>query len=200
MSLPPEISTFMENHGVLADEVWAVRPGTYCVKHKALERIAAAMKIEHKDFKVLALDMEKKFAAVEVCAVGGGRVVRTTGEAAPYNNKNGYPLAMAEKRGWDRAYLKLLNAHGALYSESEADEFGDPASGEKGTILKSSTLARDIYKQVQTAIQNATSVDHLEQVSKAYKEQIRATNPQWRQELTEEYNAKMDELKDKEAA
>jgi hypothetical protein len=31
---------------------------------------------------------------------------------------------MAEKRGSkDRCILKLLNAHGALYSDEEADEF-----------------------------------------------------------------------------
>jgi hypothetical protein len=58
-----------------------------------------------------------------VAAALGERSEWATGEAAPYNNKNGYPLAMAEKRAKDRVILKLLQAHGALYSEDEAEDF-----------------------------------------------------------------------------
>jgi hypothetical protein len=35
-------------------------------------------------------------------------------------------MAMAEKRAKDRVTLKLLHAHGALYSEDEADDFKRP--------------------------------------------------------------------------
>ena len=42
---------------------------------------------------------------------------------SPKNNKNAYPIAMAEKRAKDRVILKLLAAHGDLYSEEEADDF-----------------------------------------------------------------------------
>ena len=45
------------------------------------------------------------------------------GEAAPYNNKNSYPFAMAEKRAKDRVILKLVGLHGDVYSEDEADDF-----------------------------------------------------------------------------
>ena len=45
------------------------------------------------------------------------------GEASPYNNKNGYPYAMAEKRAKDRVILKLIGMHGDTYSEDEADDF-----------------------------------------------------------------------------
>ena len=45
------------------------------------------------------------------------------GEASPYNNKNAYPFAMAEKRAKDRVILKLVGLHGDVYSQDEADEF-----------------------------------------------------------------------------
>ncbi len=47
------------------------------------------------------------------------------GEAAPYNLKNNYPFAMAEKRAKDRVILKLVGLHGDAYSEIEADEFNE---------------------------------------------------------------------------
>ena len=49
------------------------------------------------------------------------------GEAAPYNNKNNYPFAMAEKRAKDRVILKLVGLHGDTYSQAEADEFEEEA-------------------------------------------------------------------------
>ena len=45
------------------------------------------------------------------------------GESAPYNTKNSYPYAMAEKRAKDRVILKLIGMHGDTYSEDEADDF-----------------------------------------------------------------------------
>jgi hypothetical protein len=65
-----------------------------------------------------------KIAALVVTGKMGDRTEWATGEAAPYNNKNGYPFAMAEKRGKDRVILKLLNGSEAgLYSEEEAEDF-----------------------------------------------------------------------------
>ena len=53
------------------------------------------------------------------------------GEATPYNNKNGYPFAMAEKRAKDRVILKLVGIAGDVYSSEEADDFkqSNPANG-----------------------------------------------------------------------
>ena len=72
-----------------------------------------------------------KAKEVAMCVVGhmGDKTAWATGEVAPYNNKNNYPFAMAEKRAKDRVILKLLNLTGDVYSEEEADEFkeGEPA-------------------------------------------------------------------------
>ena len=48
----------------------------------------------------------------------------TYGEVSPKNNRNGYPIAMAEKRALSRAILKTsgLYAHG-VFGEDESDSF-----------------------------------------------------------------------------
>lgn len=50
--------------------------------------------------------------------------IETTGEASPANNKNGYFVAMAEKRGMARAVLKLAGLYEeGVFSEDESDDF-----------------------------------------------------------------------------
>lgn len=192
--LPKEIADFMQRYGVLADEIWSVRSGAYAIKHKAIERVAAAEHVEIERLNVFHYNPIEKTAAVIVSAKLKDRYVTTTGEAAPGNNKNAYPLAMAEKRAVDRAVLKLLNTHGALFSESEADEFGDPGNGNKGTLLKSSQYARSEYQKLLTAIHNCTTRDMLDQFSDAYKEQIRAQPDEWKTELRREWAERAEEL------
>ena len=125
--LPKEISDFMEKYGVGADEVWPVPGGkAYAVKHKALERIAIAQKITFERPAVIGCDLAEKSMVVCVFGTMGDRTEWTFGEASPANNKNQYFAAMTEKRAKDRVILKLLSAHGDLYSEDEADDFKRP--------------------------------------------------------------------------
>lgn len=130
-SLPKEVLKFIETYKVDRDDLWCVHGSTWVVKHKALERVAVENNIIWDRPSVITCDMANKIAVV--CAFGsmGDRHEWSFGEAAPTNNKNSYPMAMAEKRARDRVILKLLNGHGALYSESEADEFSEPGSGER---------------------------------------------------------------------
>lgn len=125
-SLPKEIADFMAKYGVLANEIWQVRPGTYAIKHAALERVGVENGIKFSPPSILEINLEKKLAAICVSGTMGDRSEWSTGESAPYNTKPGYPVALAEKRGRDRVILKLLQAHGALYSEDEAEDFKRP--------------------------------------------------------------------------
>jgi hypothetical protein len=120
----PKASTqdIMAKYGVLADEIWAVRPGTYAIKHSALERVAAELGIKFDPPQFAEKDAANKIVAMLVVGHLGERTEWSIGEASPANNKNAYCYAMAEKRGKDRVILKLLNAHGA-YSDEEADDF-----------------------------------------------------------------------------
>jgi len=126
-ALPKEISDFMAKFSVGFDEVWKIPQGNaYAVKHKALERVASTLGVKFDHPTVVQSDLGNKTVGLVVFASLGDRLEWATGEAAPYNNKNQYPLAMAEKRAKDRVILKLLQAHGALYSEDEADDFKRP--------------------------------------------------------------------------
>lgn len=126
-SLPKEVADFMKEYGVTSDEVWPVPGGkAYAVKHKALERIAIEKGITFDRPSVIACDLVNK--SMVICTFGkmGDRSEWSFGEASPANNKNQYMAAMAEKRSRDRVILKLLAAHGDLYSEEEADDFKRP--------------------------------------------------------------------------
>lgn len=125
--IPAEITDFMERYGVASDEIWLVAGGkNYAIKHKALERIAADNGIQFEQPKIIEASGADKIVAMCVTGHMGERVEWSIGEAAPANNKNAYPFAMAEKRAKDRVTLKLLNTHGTLYSEDEADDFKQP--------------------------------------------------------------------------
>lgn len=121
-----QIQEFMEKYQITSDEIWEVHGSTWVVKHKALERVAVEQGIVWERPSVQVCDLTAKIAVI--CAFGklGDRVEWSFGEASPANNKNSYPMAMAEKRARDRVILKLLVSHGALYSEAEADEFAQP--------------------------------------------------------------------------
>ena len=71
----------------------------------------------------MAANATAKEAVVLVTGHMGDKSEWSIGEAAPYNNKNSYPFAMAEKRAKDRVILKLVGLHGDVYSEDEADAF-----------------------------------------------------------------------------
>ncbi len=121
-----QIMDFMAKFKIDSDEVWEVHGSTWVVKHKALERVAVEQGIVWQRPSVQVCDLAGKMAVI--CAFGklGDREEWSFGEASPANNKNAYPMAMAEKRARDRVILKLLVAHGELYSEAEADDFKRP--------------------------------------------------------------------------
>ena len=50
--------------------------------------------------------------------------IETFGESSPLNTKNKYPVAMAEKRSFSRAILKITGLYElAVFGEDESDEF-----------------------------------------------------------------------------
>jgi hypothetical protein len=71
-------------------------------------------------------NIEQGFAVVKAFGKLGDGFVESYGEASPKNNRNQYPLAMAQKRAEDRVILGLLSVYGDVYSEEEADDFKKP--------------------------------------------------------------------------
>lgn len=97
--------------------------GTPVVLHKVLEQVAAKQGISFDPPTMIEADAEKKTVVMLVSGRIGDKVEWSIGEAVPYNNKNSYPYAMAEKRAKDRVILKLIGVAGFVYSEDEADDF-----------------------------------------------------------------------------
>tara|TARA_R110002020_G_C15868515_1_gene737872 strand:+ start:19 stop:606 length:588 start_codon:yes stop_codon:yes gene_type:complete len=106
----------------VASSTWDCH-GTPVVLHKALEKIAIHKGITFDDMKVIESSVKEKYAVISVRGHYKDATEESIGEASPYNNKNSYPFAMAEKRAKDRVILKLLELSGDVYSQDEADEF-----------------------------------------------------------------------------
>jgi hypothetical protein len=127
LRLTPEITEFMEKYAIDSDEIWQAPGGkAWVVKHKALERVASEQKISFERPTIISCDLAEKSMVICVFGKMGEREEWTFGEASPSNNKNAYFAAMTEKRAKDRVILKLLAAHGELYSSEEADDFKRP--------------------------------------------------------------------------
>lgn len=119
-----------------AGNVWRVQ-GTAVIYHKTLERIAAQAGIHFDPPTIIRAERDEAVVLVtgrlpgaKVGAKAGTeRVEWSIGEALVNVNyrvsgkQAAYVYAMAEKRGKDRVILKLIELHGLVYSEEEADEF-----------------------------------------------------------------------------
>lgn len=193
------ILDFMSKYKVDSDEIWEVHGTTWVVKHKALERVAIETGIIWLRPDVQVCDLANKIAVI--CAFGrlGEREEWSFGEASPANNKNAYPMAMAEKRARDRVILKLLVAHGDLYSEAEADEFvqSTPAA-KRGELPKKD--AKPIYTKLQAEIDASTSREQLKEWGKANADRIKVLPEDWQDVLRLRFEEQMADLRNREAA
>jgi len=121
--IPEKLQAIIKEVGLTERQATWDCHGTPVVLHKALEKIAAAKNIVFDAPQIIECSTEKKYAVLCVTGHMEGATEWSIGEAAPYNNKNSYPFAMAEKRAKDRVILKLVGLHGDVYSQDEAEEF-----------------------------------------------------------------------------
>jgi hypothetical protein len=126
-TLDPTIAKVLSEYGEDPKAALWDCHGTWVVLHKAIERMAARAKIVFAAPTIIEARSADKIAVICVSGTMGERSEWSIGEAAPGNNKNAYPYAMAEKRAKDRVALKLLGLHGLAYSEDESDDFKEPA-------------------------------------------------------------------------
>jgi len=142
--------------------------GTTVILHKALEKVAAHKGITFDAPVVIESNVEKKMVVVLVTGRYGDKTEWSFGEAAPYNLKNNYPFAMAEKRAKDRVILKLVGLHGDAYSETEADEFSQ-AKPSKLNQESYEDLIMDLMPSVK-AIKDGIAVNDLATANEAWSE------------------------------
>jgi hypothetical protein len=118
--LDPVIVETLKKYGFGPEACWDCH-GTWVVLHRPLEQIAATAGIKFDPPLVLEARGDAKCVALCVTGRMGDAIEWSVGEAAPGNNKNAYPYAMAEKRGKDRVILKMIGLHGLAYSSEEFD-------------------------------------------------------------------------------
>jgi hypothetical protein len=120
--LDDKIGEVLRKHGYDASACWDCH-GVWVIYHKILEQIAVKEGIVFDPPTIVEANGLTKVAALVVTGRLKDKSEWSIGEAAPTNNKNNYPFAMAEKRGKDRVILKLIDLHGLAYSEEEAESF-----------------------------------------------------------------------------
>lgn len=231
-SLPREIADFMATHGIVSDEVWKIPQGNaYAIKHKALERVAAKVGITYEMPKVLEADGNERCVAICVAGTLGERSEWSIGEASPHNYRisgkmAAYPYAMAEKRAKDRVILKLLQMHGALYSEEEIDgdkrenphvtrptdivpdieydEQGQPVdnipNGDPGIERLPKSKARADFEAAQKEMQATVTIKQLETWGANNANRIDSFPSDWAQIMRGLYVEHRDALRGKVAA
>ena len=149
--LDPVVAEVLRKYGFGSEAIWDCH-GTWVVYHWALEQIAAKAGIVFDAPLVLEANGPAKSAALCVTGDMSGKREWSIGEAAPGNNKNAYPYAMAEKRAKDRVVLKLVGLHGLVYSEEEADAFNggsrSPAEPDNAALDEQAMVA-DLIEQMQ---------------------------------------------------
>lgn len=163
--LDPHLLEILEKyHPNPKSAVWDCH-GTLVIYHKAVEVIAASAGIKFMKPEIIVSDQATKHVAILVTGVLGEDTFEwSIGEAAPYNNKNGYPFAMAEKRAKDRVVLKLLGLHGEIYSEDEADDFKDsapPGDDERLEIVSLFVKAKDEQELLKIGSEMAERISRL---------------------------------------
>lgn len=188
-----EVMEFMAKHSIDSDEIWEVHGNSWCVKHKALERAGAVAGITWG--QPTFVETDSAAGIVSICVFGklGDREEWSVGEAAPKNNKNFYPYAMAEKRAKDRVILKLLNTHGYLYSEAEFEADEKPA-----TLSKKD--AKEIYSKLQTEMQQIKTREGLKTWMATSLDRIKVLPEDWQDTLRLQCEEAMADLRQKEVA
>jgi hypothetical protein len=137
--------------------------GTYVLLHKALEKVAVHKGIVFNEPTILETNSEKKIVSLLVTGKMGDKSEWSIGEAAPSNNKNSYPYAMAEKRAKDRVILKLVGLHGDVYAEDEADAFKEAMPPEiKGGTMDNGSDDKQTPKSLQIKIPKLTPEERRE--------------------------------------
>lgn len=178
--------------------------GTWVVYHKAIERIAAKAGITFDMPQIIEANSAGKTVAIAVRGVMGERSEWSFGEAAPSNNKNAYPYAMAEKRAKDRVVLKLVGLHGLAYSEEESDDFrpsgAAPAEPETkrqvgwskdGTTRTAHSLRKEkVWEEFERELLECKTIDTLKKLALAWSTKAEADKwpASWKELAHEEIN------------
>ena len=198
----------------VASAIWDCH-GVWVAYHAAIERIAAKASVVFDMPQIIEANSQSKTVAIAVRGTMGERSEWSFGEAAPANNKNAYPYAMAEKRAKDRVVLKLVGLHGLLYSEEESDDFkAKPAGGEpqqedatrrvvgfsaNGNRTAHSLKKEKAWEEFQADLRDCEIPAHITKLALAWSAKVEADKwpESWKACLREEMEKHMAFLKNR---
>ncbi len=201
--LDPRIETIRKQYDLRADDFWKLPQGrdVWLVKHSAIEVIAAKAGVTFDMPEIVQANAAEKTAVIIARGFMGDRSEWSFGEATPYNNKNTYPFAMAEKRAKDRVVLKLVGLHGLAYSEDESDDFKEPPA-KSSAQLKREGSWETILSDLQSDFMDCHSLAALNQLREIYREKARSHGwtRAWLEALANEFAQQEDAIKQVELA
>jgi hypothetical protein len=156
-----------KEYGVPAHQFWKhQQSGKWIINHAGVQTIAAQEGVI-VEYEVIAA--AESFAVIKADIKDGQS---TFGEASKANCKMPYPVAMAEKRAFDRAILihilRHVGGYGAdFYAEDEADDFKQPAAQKKATAdKKGDSLSIDDKKRmVIEALESASGENQIKSIN-----------------------------------
>jgi len=92
------------------------------VKREGIEKIQAKNKIS-VTFELMKCSDDNSHVVVKGVGTQGSIRIESFGEASAKNNKNQYPVAMAEKRALSRVVLKMCGMYAlGIYGEDEIEK------------------------------------------------------------------------------
>lgn len=133
------------------------------IKRQGIDKIQASAKISIR-YELLYHSEDLSHAIVKAIAQMGSQSIETFGEVSPKNNKNAYPIAMAEKRAMSRAVLKLAGFYQeGVFAEDEFEHDQEASSEELTPDHPNWEAAIEKLRLGARTISNITSVYQVSQ-------------------------------------
>ena len=102
---------------------------TYKHKHYHIITRSGIDKIQAMAGVIIKFDLKHynpdlKTVIIKATGILNDIIIETYGEASPDNNRNAYPVAIAEKRAMSRVILKICGFYAlGVFGEDESDDF-----------------------------------------------------------------------------
>tara|TARA_R110000824_G_scaffold61271_11_gene163087 strand:- start:58 stop:708 length:651 start_codon:yes stop_codon:yes gene_type:complete len=167
------------------DVLWDCH-GTWVIYSRWIEEIGLAAGVVLDTPEIIHSDPVSKHVVILVRGkVSAKKQAWSFGEAAPYNNKNSYPYAMAEKRAKDRVILKLVGLHGHVYTREDIPDIQDgkpiwelktekpQVTKEKPQVTRGAPSGDAILQGLKADLLDSDTTDELAAVANAIGEDKR---------------------------
>lgn len=148
------LNRLYKEYSLTSDDVFKHRLGFSIITRTGIEKIQAGIGLR-VTYSLENLSNDQTIVLIKATGEIKDKdvYVESYGEATPENNKNGYPVAMAEKRALSRVVLKAAGFYAlGVYGEDEADDFKD----RKGSAP---AITKQAPKEDMTDVESRANID-----------------------------------------